>query len=87
VAGYRVSLARSARKELCALDRVIAQRIISRLESLSENPRPPGCAKLEGAPHLWRVRVGDYRIVYAIDDTLLAVDVSTIRHRRDVYRF
>ena len=68
------------------MDRVLAERILSRLESLAENPRPHGCVRLHGARHLWRVRVGDYRIVYEIDETLRTVDVSIIRHRRDVYR-
>ena len=87
MAGYKVNVARSARKELRALDHGVALRIISRLESLAQNPRPPGCAKLEGASNLWRVRVGEYRIVYTIDDSAEAVDVSVVRHRRDVYRF
>jgi mRNA interferase RelE/StbE len=87
VADYKVSVARAARKSLQAIDRQIALRIISRLESLALNPRPPGCAKLEGPACLWRVRVGDFRIVYEIDDTARTVDVSIVRHRRDVYRF
>jgi mRNA interferase RelE/StbE len=84
---YKVSVARSARKSLDAMDRQECQRIITRLESLARNPRPPGCAKLEGASHLWRIRVGSYRVVYEIDDTARTVDVSIVRHRRDVYRF
>ena len=86
MAGYKVSLARSARKQLFALDPAVAQRIVSRLEALAENPRPPGCVRLQGARHLWRVRVGDYRIVYEIDESTRMVDVSIIRHRRDAYR-
>jgi mRNA interferase RelE/StbE len=69
------------------MDRQDSLRIISRLESLAENPRPPGCAKLEGASRLWRIRVGNYRVVYEIDETSRTVDVSIVRHRRDVYRF
>jgi mRNA interferase RelE/StbE len=86
VADYKVSVARSARKELQAIDRVVAMRIISRLESLAQDPRPAGCAKLEGATDLWRVRVGYYRIIYAVDDRARTVDVSVVRHRRDAYR-
>lgn len=68
------------------MDRVVAMRIISRLELLARDPRPAGCAKLEGTADLWRVRVGDYRIIYAIDDRARTVDVSVVRHRRDAYR-
>ncbi len=86
MARYRVSLARSATKALRAIDRTIAQRIVFRLDSLAENPRPPGCVRLQGARHLWRIRVGDYRVVYEIDDAQCRVDIGIIRHRRDVYR-
>ena len=68
------------------MDRGVAMRIISRLESLARNPRPTGCTKLEGAFDLWRVRVGDYRIIYEVDDQARTVDVSVVRHRRDAYR-
>ncbi len=87
MAGYKVSVARSARKGLQAMDRLDSLRIISRLESLAQNPRPPGCAKLEGASQLWRIRIGNYRVVYEIDDAARTIDVSIVRHRRDVYRF
>jgi len=86
VADYKLSVARSARKELQAMDRVVAMRIISRLESLAQDPRSAGCAKLEGAADLWRVRVGDYRIIYTVDDRARTVDVSVVRHRRDAHR-
>ena len=86
MADYKLSVARSARKELQAMDRVAAMRIISRLESLAQVPRPAGCTKLEGTADLWRVRVGDYRIISAVDDRVRTVDVSVIRHRHDAYR-
>ncbi len=53
----------------------MARRIISRVEALATNPRPPGCVKLQGATDLWRIRVGDYRVVYSIDDTARLVDI------------
>jgi len=86
VAGYKVSVARSARKGLLAIDRQLSLRIIRVLEALADNPRPHGCTKLEGASRLWRLRVGNYRVVYEIDDSARTVDVSIIRHRREVYR-
>jgi mRNA interferase RelE/StbE len=67
VAGYRVVFARSARRELEALEAGVGRRIISRVEALTTDPRPRGCVKLQGAADLWRIRIGDYRVVYAID--------------------
>jgi mRNA interferase RelE/StbE len=60
-------------------------RIAPRLENLAANPRPPGCKKLKGGDKEWRIRVGDYRVVYTIDDTRLMVEVTRIRHRSEVY--
>jgi mRNA interferase RelE/StbE len=56
-----------------------------RLENLAFNPRPPGCKKLQGGENEWRIRVGDYRVVYTIDDTKLLVEVTRIRHRSEAY--
>jgi mRNA interferase RelE/StbE len=60
-------------------------RIVLRLEHLAATPRPPGCKKLKGGDKEWRIRVGEYRIVYVIDDRARTVDVTRIAHRRDVY--
>ena len=86
MAGYKVSVARSARKGLLAIDRQLSLRIIRVLEALADNPRPHGCTKLEGASRLWRLRVGNYRVVYEIDDKNFIVDVSVVRHRKEAYR-
>ncbi|GAC1451400.1 MAG: hypothetical protein PVS2B3_00220 [Steroidobacteraceae bacterium] len=83
---YAVLFARSARKELQALDHTVAGRILKRVEALTSNPRPSGCKKLEGADNLWRIRVGDWRVVYSVDDAGLLVEVSVVRHRREAYR-
>ena len=83
---YVVRFARSARKELERLDSDLIARIFRRIESLSRNPRPPGCRKLRGTRNLWRVRVGEYRIVYEILDDAALIDVVTIRHRKDAYQ-
>jgi mRNA interferase RelE/StbE len=83
---YTVLFARSARKELQALDRSVAGRILKRIEALRREPRPAGCKKLEGTDNLWRIRVGDWRVVYSVDDVKSVVEVSVIRHRREVYR-
>lgn len=82
---HEVRIGRSATKELESLPDVIVARVATKIDSLAEQPRPAGCKKLRGADDLWRVRVGDYRIVYAIDDTLSVVEIRVIRHRKDAY--
>ena len=83
---YAITFARSARKELEALSRPFVARVLSRIEALGRDPRPSGCRKLVGQGNLWRIRVGDYRVIYEIDDGQQTVDVSAIRHRSDAYR-
>ena len=83
---YKIEFARPARKELVALDPDVAQRLIVQIEALADEPRPPGCKKLKGSGRLWRIRRGDWRVIYEINDSTKTVDVSAIRHRSDVYR-
>jgi mRNA interferase RelE/StbE len=85
VNSYRVSLTTSAERELHSLPANVISRIVQRLERLTTAPRPPGCRKLAGGDNEWRVRVGDYRIVYEIDDSARIIDVTRIAHRREVY--
>ena len=82
---YLVELKPSARKELERLPTKLIERIFPRLESLASEPRPTGCKKLKGGQQEWRIRVGDYRVVYTIDDVRLRVSVTRIRHRSEVY--
>jgi len=86
MAEYAVTFARSASKELEALDAPLVTRIVARSEALADQPRPPGVQKLRGAESQWRLRVGDYRVVYEIDDRQRTIDIVRIRHRREVYR-
>ena len=86
MAEYSVTFARSARKELQALDSTIATRVLRRLEVLSISPRPIGVIKIEGADDLWRLRIGDWRVIYRISDREKLVDIIAIRHRKDAYR-
>lgn len=85
MAEYKVVFARSARRELEGLEATMVRRIIGRVEALATNPRPPGCVKLQGATNLWRIRIGDYRVVYSVGDRARLVDIRVVRHRRDVY--
>ena len=82
---YEITFARSARKELQALPLAIAERILEKIELLAVNPRPAGCKKLRGQTGLWRIRVGEYRVIYNIDDGTRVVDVSVVRHRSGAY--
>jgi mRNA interferase RelE/StbE len=83
---YEVVLERRAERDIKRLPEETFYRIVPQLKALSENPRPPGCRKITGSKNDWRVRVGDYRIIYEIDEREKAVKVMRIRHRRDVYR-
>jgi mRNA interferase RelE/StbE len=82
---YSVSFARAARKELESLPDLIVSKIFPRIESLAQNPRPSGCKKLKGTKNLWRLRVGDYRVLYSVSDPDGAVDVIAVRHRSIAY--
>jgi mRNA interferase RelE/StbE len=86
MADYSITFARPARKELEKLPPSAAGRIIGRIEALMKAPRPPGVVRLQGNGNLWRIRVGDYRVIYSIDDSARVVDISAVRNRRDAYR-
>jgi mRNA interferase RelE/StbE len=83
---YKVEIARRAVKTLAALPRREQQRIRAAIDLLAETPRPPGCVALAGRSGSYRVRVGDYRIVYEVHDDRLVVQVVRIGHRSDVHR-
>lgn len=67
-------------------DETLKRRLTAAMRTLESDPRPPGCVKLQGADELYRVRVGDYRIVYQVQDAILVVLVVQIGHRREIYR-
>jgi mRNA interferase RelE/StbE len=82
---YGVKFASKADKQIDALQADFRDKVIAAIEKLSDNPRPAGCRKLKGWG-AWRIRVGDYRVVYEIRDDVLVVLVVRIAHRREVYR-
>lgn len=82
---YRVAILRRAQKELGALAGDAYVRVRDAIGGLAQDPRPPGCLKLTGRDG-WRIRIGDYRVVYEIDDNGRVVTVLHVGHRRDVYR-
>jgi mRNA interferase RelE/StbE len=83
---YSITFARSARKELEIIDNKTIQKILSKIESLSNEPRPINCRKLHGEENLWRIRIGDYRVIYSIYDKKQIIDIIAIRHRSEAYR-
>jgi mRNA interferase RelE/StbE len=83
---YTIVFARSAREELEDLPESVARRALARIEALAQEPRPRGCCKLSGSENVWRIRIGDYRVLYAIDDPGRLVDIIAVRHRKDAYR-
>ena len=87
MAGYSVSLKASAAREIDGLPaRADRQRVVSRIAALAGEPRPPGSEKLAGHEDRFRVRQGDYRIVYSVDDRRRTVVVVKVGHRKDFYR-
>jgi mRNA interferase RelE/StbE len=84
---YRITFKKSARKELEALPALIIKSIAKAIDKLSDNPRPPGSKKLiDSKEDLWRIRVGNYRILYVIEDKIKIVDIRRIGDRKDVYK-
>jgi mRNA interferase RelE/StbE len=83
---YEVHLERAAENDLKRLPASTFQRIIPQIKTLAENPRPSGCRKITGSKNDWRIRIGDYRVIYEIDEKANAVRIMRVRHRREVYR-
>jgi mRNA interferase RelE/StbE len=83
---YSIRFLRPAEKDLRRIQKSIIPTILENIEALKENPRPAGCRKLLGSESAYRIRVGDYRVVYTIEDTIRIVEIDRIRHRKDVYR-
>jgi mRNA interferase RelE/StbE len=75
---YVVTLSLRARRETRRLDRQVLARIAKAIDTLVENPRPPGCLKVKNRENLWRIRVGDWRIGYEIDDSVRLVTIITV---------
>jgi mRNA interferase RelE/StbE len=82
---YTIIFLRSARKELDSLDGQMTRRIAAAIDALADEPRPPGCIKVKSEDGDWRIRVGDYRIGYIIDDPAKTVTIVRIGNRSDFY--
>jgi mRNA interferase RelE/StbE len=82
---YTVQIERSAQKQLAKINSPFFEAIIEKISLLEKDPRPPGCKKLTGRES-WRIRVGDYRIIYNITDKILLIIIIDIDHRKQIYR-
>lgn len=83
---YQVLLSKAARKQLNILSPFTHNKIIKEIVALAVTPRPPGCKKLKGQQNAWRIRVGDYRIIYEIEDKKFRILVVATGHRKDIYK-
>jgi mRNA interferase RelE/StbE len=83
---YSVEFLPAAARQLAKLDRAVQRRIARTIDGLASDPHGPNTAKLRGAPDVWRVRVGDYRVLYQIADDRLVILVVAVGHRATVYR-
>jgi len=83
---YEVYLERAAERDLKKLPGNVFHRLVARLRKLAQEPRPAGSRKITGAENVWRIRVGDFRVIYEVDDTVRAVRVMRVKHRREAYR-
>ena len=83
---HNLRIERPAERDLKHLEGDVRARVIAAIRTLPENPYPNGCRKLAGSTADWRIRVGDYRIIYEIDKTARTIVITRIRHRREVYR-
>ncbi|MGR9053734.1 MAG: type II toxin-antitoxin system RelE family toxin [Gammaproteobacteria bacterium] len=83
---YRIEIKPRAIKQLRKLPSAVLAKVSKQIDNLSENPRPDGCKKLSGTEHSYRVRVGDYRVVYSVFDKRLIIQVIKIGHRKDIYK-
>ena len=82
---YNVKILKRARKALNALPVQFQERVTEAISGLATDPRPPGCLRMSGV-NSWRIRVGDYRVIYDIEDAVLTVLVIDLGHRREIYR-
>ena len=83
---YSIKIKRTAQKSLAKMSQSLQDRIVEVIKELENEPRPPGCKKLSGRD-AWRIRVGDYRIIYEIQDAeLIVVVIILVGHRSEVYK-
>jgi len=83
---YQITIRKKALKELEVLPKKTNEKIAQAIDALAQDPRPSGCKKLKGEEeYLWRIRIGDYRIIYSIEESIKIIDIRRIGHRRNIY--
>ena len=83
---YKIEITPAARRTIKKLPKNIQRKIIGKIELLTNDPRPTGIVKLSATENLYRVRTGDYRIIYQIQDSILLITITKVGHRRDIYK-
>lgn len=83
---YKIQWKQSAKKELKKLDKQTIRRILQAVEKLANNPYAKGCKKLAGSKSVYRIRIGDYRVVYDIQSSTITIEIIKVGHRREIYR-
>ena len=86
MASYSIEWKQSAQRELRKLDKKPILRILEKVQSLAENPYPSGSKKLKGSEHTYRIRVGEYRVVYTVRTKVLTIEIIRVGHRKEIYR-
>jgi mRNA interferase RelE/StbE len=83
---YRIKIIRSAQKDIRKLPNTTRVRIVKRVHQLAKDPRPSGCEKLKGDKSSYRIRIGDYRVIYRIQKNILLIEILRAGHRREIYK-
>ncbi|MFY0602296.1 MAG: type II toxin-antitoxin system RelE/ParE family toxin [Cyclobacteriaceae bacterium] len=84
---YEITFKKKAGKELAQLPSVVLPKVVSGIDDLASDPRPSGSKKLKGSDEdMWRIRIGDYRVIYVVEDEIKIVNIRKVGHRKDVYR-
>jgi mRNA interferase RelE/StbE len=83
---YQIKILNHAKRQVKSISKYVQEQIKITIKNLGDNPRPVGVIKLSGKQDLYRVRVGDYRIIYQIEDNVLLIIIVSVGHRREIYR-
>ena len=83
---YEIFIERTAEKDIKNLPLGVSHRVIPAIKSLSLTPRPSECCKISGSKNLWRIRIGDYRVLYEVDDKAASIKIMRVKHRKEAYR-
>lgn len=82
---YTILFKKSAAKQLRQLPKSILKKVASAIDDLADDPRPANCKKLKGVEETYRIRIGDYRVLYTVDDSIVTVEVVKVGNRKDIY--